>query len=277
MPGFADNLQRMCRAAGVSLGEAGRRLGAMPGEVDAWAAPSARLPELHVLVRLADVLHCRIDDLLAGEDADYDHPQRRHAALIAARMGRVRTLLWQVRFARQRQALDADLEARLDEAALLSTVDQCRAWIVSDDHDVAEATLIEAALDAHLARVQEVIDRVTSSAAAGGPRAPAPPQTAAAPPPTREPAPTGLRELALAASSHEPGHRSRLWSHDYADQAHECVLITRTSGVAVEMRIDERVMESRECATLDEAFEQSVEWKRTYLAPAILTLPDLPR
>lgn len=285
MPGFADNLQRMCRAAGMPVAEAGRRLGAMPAEVAAWMAPSARLPELHVLVRLADALGCRVDDLLTGEDTDFDHPQRRHAALIAARMGRVRTLLSQVRLARHRKALGAEHEAQLDEAALLLTVDQCRAWVMSEDHAVDEAAAIEAALDAHVARVQGVLERVSPSGPARDarpPAAPASPQPAAASPPapvpaTAAPPPSVDSPEDAAAPPRRPGHRSRLWSHEYADQTHACVLVTHASGVAVELQVDDRVLESRTCQTLDEAFAQSSEWKRTYLAPAILALPDIPR
>lgn len=280
MPGFGDNLRRLCLATGVAVTEIGRRLGAMPGEVAAWQAPAAPLPELHVLVRMADALGCRVDDLLEGEDRDFDHPQRRHAALIAARMGRVRTLLSQLRLARHRGAVRPSEEARLDEPALLATVDRCRAWVMSGPHDLPEAAFIESELDAHIDRVRAVLDGATGSASTGASQQPTaqPPGpvsapalvmvTAGAPPPEED----GSAQPGRAA-----GHRSTLWAQEYADQQHACVLVTGSAGVSVELHVDDRLLETRPCQTLDEAFEQSTTWKRTYLTTAILTLPDIPR
>ncbi len=280
MPGFADNLRRLCLAAGVPVAEMGRRLGAMPGEVAAWQSRSAPLPELHVLVRMADALGCRVDDLLEGEDHDFDHPQRRHAALIAARMGRVRTLLTQVRLARHRGAVSPEHEVQLGEPALLATVDRCRAWVMSEGHDLPEAAAIESELDRHVARVRSVLDLVggTSPPGESRPSAEAAAAPASAPAPPEKPpglGPTGPPPAPRATVVHA-GHRSTLWAHEYADQQHACVLVTGASGVAVELRVDDSVLESRACQTLDEAFEQSSAWKRTYLPAAILTLPDIP-
>lgn len=280
MPGFADNLRRLCLAAGVPVTEVGRRLGAMPGEVASWQAGSAALPELHVLVRMADVLGCRVDDLLDGEDHDFDHPQRRHAALIAARMGRVRTLLSQVRLARHRGSVLARHESQIDESGLLATVDRCRTWVMSGTHDLPEAAAIESELDVHVARVQSVLEAAAGASPAGQPpRAPTAGGTG-----TRAPSapthPVGRGEAVLEEAVEGPpgtGRRSTLWAQDYADQHHECVLVTGGEGVAVELRVDDRVLEARPCQTLDEAFEQSSTWKRTYLTTAILTLPDIPR
>nr|MCU0255491.1 helix-turn-helix domain-containing protein [Vicinamibacterales bacterium] len=170
MPGFADNLRRACEAAGITVAEAARRLGTKPADVEAWLAAGS-LPELHVLVRLADGIGCRADDLLLGEDADFAHPQRRHAGLISARMGRVRVLLTQVRLARYRGELTLGDEAEMNEAALLATVEGCRAWVMSEDHDVGVAAAIEAELDGHLERVAAVLARVQRPAASAFPPA----------------------------------------------------------------------------------------------------------
>ena len=67
-----------------------------------------------------------------------------------------------------------------------------------------------------------------------------------------------------------------MWAQEYADQQHACVLVTGSAGVSVELHVDDRLLEARPCQTLDEAFEQSTTWKRTYLTTAILTLPDIP-
>ena len=281
MPGFADNLRRLCLAAGVPVADLGRRLGAMPGEVAAWQSPSAPLPELHVLVRLADALGCRVDDLLEGEDHDFDPPPRRHAALIAARMGRVRTLLTQVRLARHRGAVRPEHEARLGEAALLATVDRCRAWVMSEAPDLPEAAAIESELDRHVPRVRPALDLIGGASPPGEP--PPSAETTASPAPAPAPTPEATGPGPASASPApratviRAGHRSTLWAHEYADQQHACVLVTGASGVAVELRVDDTVLESRACQTLDEAFEQSSAWKRTYLPAAILTLPDIPR
>lgn len=283
MASFADNLRRLCTAAGLSVTEAGHRLGARSAEVAAWERPGASLPELPVLVRLADAIGCLVDDLLEGEDADFDHPQRRHAALIAARMGRVRTLLTQVRLARHRGELRAEHETRLDEASLMVTIDRCRAWVMSEHHDVAEAAAIEADLDAHVGRVRDVLEGTAPRPQAPRPRpatrarivtAPAP-----APSPAPQAAPAGARAATEATADRpprRPGHHSTLWAQDYADQAHACVLVTNGTQVDVELRVEDRVLETRTCRTLDEAFQQSSEWKRTYLVPAIVSLPDMP-
>lgn len=291
MPGFADNLRRLCLAAGVPVTEMGRRLGAMPGEVVAWQAPAAQLPELHVLVRMADALGCRVDDLLEGEDRDFDHPQRRHAALIAARMGRVRTLLSQVRLARHRGAVLSSEEARLDEPALLATVDRCRAWVMSGTHDLPEAAVIESELDVHVERVRAVLDGSTSAQSSGESSLPAaePSGVITGEPARATSAPTSAPALPTAAAGAPPpevggpthqgraaGHRSTLWAQEYVDQQHACVLVTGSAGVSVELHVDDRLLEARPCQTLDEAFEQSTAWKRTYLTTAILTLPDIP-
>lgn len=292
MPGFADNFRRMCQAAGIPIAEAVRRVGAKPADAEGWLAAGA-LPELHVLARLADAMGCRVDDLLIGADEDFDHPQRRHAALIAARMARLRVLLTQARVARCRGELAVRHEPQLDEAALLATVEGCRAWVMSEAHDVEAAAAIEAELDGHLDRVGSVL------AGTQRPAAPVPAQMA--PPRTNGTSPgaalSGARARATVVVRAEPvseragatvaalpaaaprarGHRSRLWSQEHEDQQHECVMVTRSSEVDVELLVDDRVIQTRTCRTLDEALQQSSEWKRTYLVPAILALPELPR
>jgi hypothetical protein len=175
--------------------------------------------------------------------------------------------------------VSAGHDAQLDEASLLVTVDRCRAWVMSDAHDLPEAAAIEAELDRHVARVRSVLDLVNGAS----PPLTAPGSAGTAPPPSREPpAPAAPPEEPAAPApqrtgARAPGNRSTLWSHEYADQQHACVLVTGASGVAVELHVDDSVLESRACQTLDEAFEQSTAWKRTYLPAAILTLPDIPR
>ena len=82
MPGFSDNLRRARETAGISAEDLASRVGAAPLWLTHLEALGAALPDLPHLVRLADALGCPIDELLAGNDEDYDHPRRRHAALI---------------------------------------------------------------------------------------------------------------------------------------------------------------------------------------------------
>lgn len=282
MPGFAENLRRLEKAAGVSLEAAADHLGAAPSDLSQWSAPGAPLPELHVLVRLADALGCKVDDLLEGADEDFDHPQRRHAALIAARMGRVRSLLTQVRLARARGALTPASDREINEAALLATVERCRAWVMSEDHALDRAAAIEAELDQHVERVRAIFDAATAVE-----RTPFVPSPLTSPPPLRvvasrplvapavqavpaAPAPVSA-EAAPAGPPRAKGHRSTLWSQADAKGDQQCILVTRPREVDVELLVDDQLIASRTCRTLDEAFQQSSEWRRTYLASAILT------
>ena len=127
-------------------------------------ALDAALPELPHLVRLAEALGCRIDDLLTGGDEDFDHPRRRHAALIAARLGRINTAQSRVNAARARGELTRLDELCLDEPALLASVYRCRGWVTSPTADIKIASGLERELDDHLGRLTDVMQRVDGRA-----------------------------------------------------------------------------------------------------------------
>jgi transcriptional regulator with XRE-family HTH domain len=294
MPGFATNLKRAREAAGLRVGELAARTSLSAAAIVELERPDAPLPELPLLVRLADALACVVDDLLAGADEDFDRPQRRHAALIAARMGRLRVLMTQVRVAHDRGEVRPQDRTTLDEASVLECVGRCRAWIMSGDHDLDVAAAIESELDLHVGRVRAVYQRLRrhADAVAGirlaAPVAPAPKPTGdalggtvantlAQAPAGAAPAAPPPATVAMAGTLRIPGgHYSTLWAQECTDQQHRCELVTKGREVHVQLFLDNAVVESRHCQTLDEAFRQSSEWRGTYLAPAILALPPVP-
>ena len=113
---------------------------------------------------LAEALGCHIDDLLTGGDEDFDHPRRRHAALIAARLGRINTAQSRVNAARARGELTRLDELCLDEPALLASVHKCRGWVTSPTADIKIASGLERELDDHLGRLIDVMQRVDGRA-----------------------------------------------------------------------------------------------------------------
>ena len=299
MPGFNDNLKRAREAAGLSSEDLAGRIGAAPVWLAHLEAIGASLPELSHLVRLADALGCSLDDLLAGRDDEFDHPRRRHAALIAARLGTVSLLLATVNRARARRALTADDERQVNETGLLTCVQRCRGWVTAPGADISIASDLERDLDAHIARISSVCERVDVAAphlvSAPPPERVVPSTPAAVAPAPVMPPPVASRVGAGAAvplrdalSSNDaaastrvgqaasptsappapkpalpPGHRTSLWSRPSSDGSDcVCEMYTATEGVTVRLVCGERVLGTRACRNLDEAFSQSGAWKR---------------
>ena len=330
MPGFSDNLRRAREAAGLSPEDLASRVGAAPLWLAHLEALDAALPELPHLVRLAEALGCSVDDLLAGGDDDFDHPRRRHAALIAARLGRISTLLARVNAARARGEFTSFDEQQIDEAGMLAGVCRCRAWVTSPTADLEIASGLELELDQHLARIQEVHQRATARMAAararvasappahpstgqtpappstrraaaaatahtGAPPAdvatggPAPPAEAAGPAATRSPSPerppspaaatvgtpgagspaahgraSAANDTAAPAAPRRPaGHRTAMWSRPARDEEeYVCEMVTNGGEVELRLLCGERVLATKTCKNLDEAFGQSSSWKR---------------
>ena len=294
MPGFNDNLRRAREAAGLSPEALANRVGAAPLWLIHLEAIGASLPELSQLVKLADALNCSVDDLLAGRDDEFDHPRRRHAALIAARLGSVSLLLSALNRARLHHALTEGDEKLVDEAALLVSVQRCRGWVTSPDAEIGMAAALERELDAHIARIAAVCGH----AEAGRPAAPPATDTTAAEPAapaaasaTRVPATAAvsLREALSAAGQapaadgraargnggtrpavvapsvppRPPGHCSCLWTRpSQGPDNYVCEMFTAADGVTVRLACGDRLLAMHPCRTLDEAFGQSSAWKR---------------
>ena len=312
MPGFNDNLKRAREAAGLSSEDLAGRIGAAPLWLAHLEAIGAALPELSHLVRLADALGCSLDDLLAGRDDEFDHPRRRHAALIAARLGTVSLLLATVNRARARRALSTDDERQVNETVLLTCVHRCRDWVTAPGADISIASDLERDLDAHIARISSVCDRVDGATphVDGAPPpervAPLTPAPVAAapviPPPVASRVSAGaVVPLLEALSSNDaaaatrvgpaagpalappapkpalpPGHRTSMWSRPSSDGGDcACEMYTATEGITVRLVCGERVLATKPCRNLDEAFSQSSAWKRLP-HPESLTAEPLP-
>jgi transcriptional regulator with XRE-family HTH domain len=306
MAGFNDNLKRAREAAGLSAEDLAGRIGAAPVWLAHLEAIGASLPELSHLVKLADALNCSVDDLLAGRDDEFDHPRRRHAALIATRLGAVSLLLGTLNRARSRGELSPADEKRVQEFVLLDCVRRCRQWVTSPDADVPIAASLERELDSHITRITGLCERLGErpapahvAAPAAGPAAATPratsaattiaPRASAAPPPAaiRVPAGAGravpLADVLSAAepppihgagpspgastapprAARPPGHQTKLWSRPATeDTNYVCEMYTGANGIEVRLVCGDRVLASKGCRNLDEAFGQSSAWKR---------------
>jgi transcriptional regulator with XRE-family HTH domain len=287
MPGFCDNLRRARQAAGLSPEDLASRVGAAPVWLAHLEAIGASLPELPDLVRLAEALGCPIDELLAGDDTEFDHPRRRHAALIAARLGRISVLLSRLNAARARQEFSARDERDIDEPALLASVYRCRGWVTSPDAELSIAATLERELDDHFTRIRQVCDRVAGSAlAVSGPAGSAAPRAlvsphhehataaagrtmAVAPPPSggapqttgssASPAPCG----SPTSGPPKPVPSTKMWSRPGPGQdEYVCQMSTSGGKVVVQLACGERVLATQACKNLDEAFAISGTWKR---------------
>lgn len=72
-PTFGGNLKRLRERAGFTTARAlANKLGVVPSMVSKWERDRQGLPEGPTLLRLAKTIHCAIDELLVGVDADYD-------------------------------------------------------------------------------------------------------------------------------------------------------------------------------------------------------------
>lgn len=302
MPGFSDNLRRAREAAGLSAEDLAARVGAAPVWLAHLEALDAALPELPHLVRLSEALGCSVDDLLAGSDQDFDHPRRRHAALLASRLGRISLLLNRLNAARGKGEITTGDERVIDEPAMLASVYRCRGWVTSLDSAIEIAVGLERELDEHLARIRRICDRAESrriaesltgkvekqkaaaldgrlwpdaapaiAGPAGGVKPAATPVLAPAAAAPASVASSGFAAPAAAGPPVPPAdstpkstaHLTVMWSRPARGEG-DYVCQMATSGTAVELRLvhGERVLASRACRNLDEAFSQSSAWKR---------------
>jgi transcriptional regulator with XRE-family HTH domain len=69
---FGGNVRRLREAAGLKGVDLAARVKVTPPVVSGWENGRTGLPETPTLLKLAKVLHCSIDDLLAGVDQEYD-------------------------------------------------------------------------------------------------------------------------------------------------------------------------------------------------------------
>jgi transcriptional regulator with XRE-family HTH domain len=263
MPGFSDNLRRAREAAGISAEDLASRVGVAPLWLAHLEAIGAALPDLPHLVHLAEALGCPLDELLAGSDEDYDHPCRRHAALISARLGRISSLLARVNGSRTRREFTTVDEQQVDEPAMLASVCRCRGWVMSSTADLAIAASLEQELDRHIARIGEACERVAARGTTPTAPGPSPAGPAASSPPVVvAPAPSAATAPA-AAPRRASTQRTVLWTRPAPGEG-EYVCEMVTDGGVVELRLirGERVLATRPCKNLDEAFGQSSSWKR---------------
>jgi transcriptional regulator with XRE-family HTH domain len=268
MPGFGDNLRRIRSAAGLSPADLAGRVGETPLWLTHLEVIGVALPELPQLTRLAEALGCQVDDLLQGPDEAYDHPRRRHAALIAARLGRAGVLLGQVSASRARGEITPIDERRIDEPALLASVGKCRGWVTSPDADLGLAADLERELDGHLKRIRLALDGVAERVARGVIVLPEPRRAPTAPAATGPtPSSSPVTPAPVPATRKGPprlaGHRTVLWSRPVeGGDDYECEMFTRSRDVDLRVVCGDRVLASWPCKNLDEAFTLSHAWRR---------------